>query len=251
MRITDSYMELRTTIIEQIITRLKTSIQELEETLQSEKASLYGETKSSAGDKYETQREMIQGEIQRTKSQWSLKNEQLESLYGIIAWEQQAIEKLSNSSSNSISSESAENHSNHPFSIIRNGSIVQLIPAIAAPNSNSKMAGNNTTPSHPPKNHPPKENDRTSINSDGMWLFIGVSLGDIKIGLPIESDSSKMPEHSNASDITDSKSTHTYTTSYNFKTLTIESPLGKVLLGKKSGETFALNGKSFLVLNCF
>ncbi len=229
------FMRFRDSILEQIITHLQSSIQELEETLQSEKASLYGETKSRAGDKYETQREMIQGEIQRTKSQWSLKNEQLESVYGIAAWEQQAIEKLSNSSSNSISSESAENYSNHPFSIIRNGSIVQLIPAIAAPNSNSKIADNNTTHSYPPKNHPPKENDRKPINSDGMWLFIGISIGDLKVQLNEETEFST-PNQSN---------------SLTLKTLTTESPLGKLLLGKKSGETIILNGKSFSVLNCF
>ncbi len=225
-------MRFRDSILEQIITHLRSSIQELEETLQSEKASLYGETKSSAGDKYETQREMIQGEIQRTKSQWSQKNEQLESVYGIVAWEQQAIEKLSSSAGNLKSPESNDNHLNHPFSVIRNGSIVQLLPA---PNSNSKIADNNTTHSHPPKNHPPKENDRKPINSDGMWLFIGVSIGDLKVQLNEETEFS----------------TYNQSNAFTLKTLTTESPLGKLLLGKKSGDTIILNGKSFSVLNCF
>ena len=81
------------------------------------------------------------------------------------------------------------------------------------------------------------------MNSDGMWLFIGVSLGDIKIKLPSQNFELNLdaqnPEDSNNQIILP------------FKTLTTESPLGKTLLGKQSGDSFLLNGKSFLILNCF
>jgi hypothetical protein len=210
-------MRLRDHIVQQIIGHLKASILDLEETLQSEKASLYGETKSSAGDKYETQREMIQGEIQRTKTQWSLKNEQLESLYTLIAWEQNMMERFATPSMQNP-------NSSHPFEFIRNGSIVHLIPLNSSNNNSTKSA-----PS--PNSHPPKENDKNYLKTDGMWLFIGASLGDIRISAPKE----------------DSISTDTLL----FKTLTTESPLGKVIMGKKSGDSFHLNGKSFSILNCF
>lgn len=227
-------MRSREYILEQIIDHLKASIKELEETLQSEKASLYGETKSSAGDKYETQREMIQGEIQRTKTQWSLKNEQLESLYSLLAWEQNALEKLAQSSNST-------EKTIHPFQHIRNGSIVQLISTLKS-NEQKDVQSMAHSFGHQ-KSHPPKENDETYMNSDGMWLFIGVSLGDIKIKLPSQNFELNLdaqnPEDSNNQIILP------------FKTLTTESPLGKTLLGKQSGDSFLLNGKSFLILNCF
>ncbi len=214
-------MRLRDHIVQQIIGHLKASILELEETLQSEKASLYGETKSSAGDKYETQREMIQGEIQRTKTQWSLKNEQLESLYTLIAWEQNMMERFATPSMQNP-------NSSHPFEFIRNGSIVHLIP-LDSSNKNSAKSAPFTSSSL--NSHPPKENDKNYLKTDGMWLFIGASLGDIRISVPSE----------------DSNSTENLL----FKTLTTESPLGKVILGKKIGDSFLLNGKSFSIVNCF
>lgn len=239
-------MRLRDSIIEQIINHLKTSIHELEDTLQSEKASLYGETKSSAGDKYETQREMIQGEIQRTKTQWSLKNEQLESLYSIVAWEQNALEKFASSNSQNPTS-------GNPFQFIRNGSVVQIIPSVVEkiPTSNTntnKSARIDSSPSedpnaYPQNAHPPKQNDKNLIKTDGMWLFIGVSLGDIKIKLP----SKNFDVILDAQNSVDSKNQILLS----FKTLTTESPLGKTIWGKQSGDSFLLNGKSFLILNCF
>lgn len=232
-------MRLRDSIVEQITNHLKASIHELEETLQSEKASLYGETKSSAGDKYETQREMIQGEIQRTKTQWSLKNEQLESLYSIVAWEQTALEKYASPNSQNLQSV-------NPFLFIRNGSVVQIIPTS---NTNINKSNSTQTPhsanpnAHPQNTHPPKQNDKNLIKTDGMWLFIGVSLGDIKIKLPSQNFDVNLDAHNSM----DSKNQIILP----FKTLTTESPLGKTLLGKQSGDSFLLNGKSFLILNCF
>ncbi len=236
-------MQLRESIIEQITNHIKASIHELEETLQSEMASLYSETKSSAGDKYETQREMIQGEIQRTKTQWSLKNEQLESLYSIVAWEQTALEKFT-------SPNSQNRQSINPFQFIRNGSVVQLTPT-------SNININQSTPTqishsesandYPQNAHPPKQNDKNLTKTDGMWLFIGVSLGDVKIKLSLQNDSM----HSENQNSKDPEKVHNTENSILLKTLTTESPLGKILLGKQSGDSFSLNGKSFLILNCF
>lgn len=232
-------MRFRDSIIQQIINHLKASIHELEDTLQSEKASLYGETKSSAGDKYETQREMIQGEIQRTKTQWSLKNEQLESLYSIVAWEQTALEKFT-------SPNSQNPNPGNPFQFIRNGSVVQLIPTTSI--NISKSAQNESPHSANPNAdlqnaHPPIQNDKTLIKTDGMWLFIGVSLGDLKIKLSSQNFDKILDSHNNM----ESKKEIALT----FKTLTTESPLGKILLGKQSGDSLQLNDKSFSILNCF
>ncbi len=231
-------MRSREYIIEQIIDHLKASIRELEETLQSEKASLYGETKSSAGDKYETQREMIQGEIQRTKTQWSLKNEQLESLYSLLAWEQNALEKLAQSSNST-------EKTIHPFQHIRNGSIVQLISTLKS--YEQKDVQSMAHSSGHQKSHPPKENDETYMNSDGMWLFIGVSLGDIRINI----STINSLDSNNLNSTRDIQQLNNAKNQIQLKTLTIESPLGKILLGKQSGDSFILNGKSFSIFNCF
>ena len=231
-------MRSREYILEQIIDHLKASIRELEETLQSEKASLYGETKSSAGDKYETQREMIQGEIQRTKTQWSLKNEQLESLYSLLAWEQNALEKLAQSSNST-------EKTIHPFQHIRNGSIVQLISTIKS--NEQKDVQSMAHSSGHQKSHPSKENDETYMNSDGMWLFIGVSLGDIRINI----STINSLDSNNLNSTRDTQQLNNAKNQIQLKTLTIESPLGKILLGKQSGDSFILNGKSFSIFNCF
>lgn len=231
-------MRSREYILEQIIDHLKASIRELEETLQSEKASLYGETKSSAGDKYETQREMIQGEIQRTKTQWSLKNEQLESLYSLLAWEQNALEKLAQSSNST-------EKTIHPFQHIRNGSIVQLISTLKS-NEQKDVQSMAHSSAHQ-KSHPSKENDETYMNSDGMWLFIGVSLGDIRINI----STINSLDSNNLNSTRDTQQLNNAKNQIQLKTLTIESPLGKILLGKQSGDSFILNGKSFSIFNCF
>ena len=59
----------KSSIIDAAKHRVMAMLDNFYESLDSEKEALYEETKNSAGDKYETQREMLQADIKRTEQQ--------------------------------------------------------------------------------------------------------------------------------------------------------------------------------------
>lgn len=70
----------REDILEACFEYVQHRINEITEAIDSANNSLLEDTKSSAGDKYETSREMIQQDLSRFQQQLSLANEDLQSL---------------------------------------------------------------------------------------------------------------------------------------------------------------------------
>lgn len=62
-------MSIRAALTQQCIDYLQHRIQRLKKSIQELESDLEGETKSSAGDKYETSREMINAEINKLQQQ--------------------------------------------------------------------------------------------------------------------------------------------------------------------------------------
>ena len=128
------------------------------ESLDSERFAIQQETKSSAGDKYETQREMIQADIRRSEAQ---------------------LEETK------INEEMMDHFHEFNGSIIL-GTLVHL------------AQGNNQ-----------------------LILFIGPAVGDLMV------EGQKI------------------------KTISSVSPFGQLLMGKRQGESFSFNEKSFTVVHCY
>lgn len=148
----------RSLIIAEIQTQFKLLKDELKQELLDLQLSLQQETKSSMGDKYETQREMIQQEISRNQEQLAVLDDQI------------LVSEL-----------------NPKLDTIQNGNIVELI-----------------------------------LNKQTILIFIGVSIGNVKYG--------------NTSII---------------KTISLDSPLGKLLIGKKKGDKIILNQNPYLIQDCY
>lgn len=145
-----------------IINHIKTKFDSLKNELKQEildlQLSLQQETKSSMGDKYETQREMIQQEITRNQ-------EQLATLENQIL-----VSEL-----------------NPNFQSIQNGNIIKL-----------------------------------AHNKQTIIIFIGVSIGNVKF----ENNSI-------------------------LKTVSLDSPLGRLLIGKQKGDKITLNNNQYLIQDCY
>ena len=148
----------RKEVIDKIKIRFDSLKNELKNELHDLQTSLQQETKSSMGDKYETQREMIQQEITRAQ-------EQLANLENQIF-----VSDL-----------------NPNYEYIQNGNIVELV-----------------------------------FNKNTILVYIGVSIGDVKI---------------------ENKLT--------IKTVSLSSPLGKLLIGKQKGDKIILNNNPYLIQFCF
>jgi len=148
----------RNLIVAEIQTQFKLLKDELKQELLDLQLSLQQETKSSMGDKYETQREMIQQEISRNQEQLAVLDDQL------------LVSEL-----------------NPKLDTIQNGNIVELI-----------------------------------LNKQTILVFIGVSIGNVK--------------YENTSII---------------KTISLDSPLGKLLIGKKKGDKIILNQNPYLIQDCY
>ena len=148
----------RKEVIDKIKIRFDSLKNELKNELHDLQTSLQQETKSSMGDKYETQREMIQQEITRAQ-------EQLANLENQIF-----VSDL-----------------NPNYEYIQNGNIVELV-----------------------------------FNKNTISVYIGVSIGDVKI---------------------ENKST--------IKTVSLSSPLGKLLIGKQKGDKIILNNNPYLIQFCY
>lgn len=148
----------RKEVIDKIKIRFDSLKNELKNELHDLQTSLQQETKSSMGDKYETQREMIQQEITRAQ-------EQLANLENQIF-----VSDL-----------------NPNYEYIQNGNIVELV-----------------------------------FNKNTISVYIGVSIGDVKI---------------------ENKLT--------IKTVSLSSPLGKLLIGKQKGDKIILNNNPYLIQFCF
>jgi transcription elongation GreA/GreB family factor len=137
--------------------KLRSSLQVIQDSLHQLEVSLFEETKSSAGDKYETSREMIQSEMDRLEKQ-----------------KIQISQDLSHF-------EFTENDA-----FIEKGSLVEL-----------------------------------TLDKQKIHLFIGAAIGNI------------VWENTE------------------IRSISIKSPLGSALLGKKVQETFLWNEKSIHILNCY
>ena len=148
----------RKEVIDKIKIRFDSLKNELKNELHDLQTSLQQETKSSMGDKYETQREMIQQEITRAQ-------EQLANLENQIF-----VSDL-----------------NPNYEYIQNGNIVELV-----------------------------------FNKNTILVYIGVSIGDVKI---------------------ENKLT--------IKTVSLSSPLGKLLIGKQKGDKIILNNNPYLIQDCY
>jgi len=148
----------RKEVIDKIKIRFDSLKNELKNELHDLQTSLQQETKSSMGDKYETQREMIQQEITRAQ-------EQLANLENQIF-----VSDL-----------------NPNYEYIQNGNIVELV-----------------------------------FNKNTISVYIGVSIGDVKI---------------------ENKLT--------IKTVSLSSPLGKLLIGKQKGDKIILNNNPYLIQFCY
>lgn len=148
----------RKSIIPKIQTQFSLLKDELKQEILDLQSSLQQETKSSMGDKYETQREMIQQEITRNQEQLAtLKNQIL-------------VSEL-----------------NPNLQTIQNGNIVEL-----------------------------------AFNKQTIIIFIGLSIGNIKA-------------ENNAI----------------IKTVSLDSPLGKLLIGKQKGDRIILNNNQYLIQDCY
>lgn len=148
----------RKSIIHKIQSQFNSLKDELKQEILDLQSSLQQETKSSMGDKYETQREMIQQEITRNQ-------EQLATLENQI-----------------MVSELIPN-----LHTIQNGNILEL-----------------------------------ALNKQKILIFIGVSIGNIKL----ENDTL-------------------------IKTISLDSPLGKLLIGKQKGDKITLNNNQYLIQDCY
>ncbi|MCU0423309.1 MAG: hypothetical protein MUC81_10910 [Bacteroidia bacterium] len=76
-------MSLKTAILTETKLSLENKIAEIESALADLQASIAGETKSSAGDKYETSREMIAQEQLKLSKQLSIHQQHLQIIRGI------------------------------------------------------------------------------------------------------------------------------------------------------------------------
>lgn len=141
-------MEIKTALLQQCLEYVNTRLQTVEETIQSHRKALSSETKSSAGDKHETGRAMLQLEMEKA-------GQQLTSIL-------QMKETLSR------------------INIAKKSSAVSL---------------------------------GTLVETNSGTYFISVSAGEITL---------------------DSK---------NYFAISIASPIGKLMLGKKTGEVLTWNGK--------
>jgi len=148
----------RKEVIDKIKIRFDSLKNELKNELHDLQTSLQQETKSSMGDKYETQREMIQQEITRAQ-------EQLANLENQIF-----VSDL-----------------NPNYEYIQNGNIVELV-----------------------------------FNKNTISVYIGVSIGDVKIENKLI-----------------------------IKTVSLSSPLGKLLIGKQKGDKIILNNNPYLIQFCY
>ena len=75
----------KTELITDIIRHLERAVIEAQESLNSLNQSMTEETKSSAGDKYETQREMLQAELNLAEKQKSLRLSNLNTFKHLIS----------------------------------------------------------------------------------------------------------------------------------------------------------------------
>ena len=141
-------MEIKTALLQQCLEYVNARLQTVEETIQSHRKALSSETKSSAGDKHETGRAMLQLEMEKA-------GQQLTSIL-------QMKETLSR------------------INIAKKSSAVSL---------------------------------GTLVETNSGTYFISVSAGEITL---------------------DSK---------NYFAISIASPIGKLMLGKKAGEELIWNGK--------
>jgi len=141
-------MEIKTALLQQCLEYVNTRLQTVEESIQSHRKALSSETKSSAGDKHETGRAMLQLEMEKA-------GQQLTSIL-------QMKETLSR------------------INIAKKSSAVSL---------------------------------GTLVETNSGTYFISVSAGEITL---------------------DSK---------NYFAISIASPIGKLMLGKKAGEELTWNGK--------
>lgn len=141
-------MEIKTALLQQCLEYVNTRLRTVEETIQSHRKALSSETKSSAGDKHETGRAMLQLEMEKA-------GQQLTSIL-------QMKETLSR------------------INIAKKSSAVSL---------------------------------GTLVETNSGTYFISVSAGEITL---------------------DSK---------NYFAISIASPIGKLMLGKKAGEELTWNGK--------
>ncbi len=144
-------------IIQAFKEKLQNSLQSLQDAINQTEQALQDETKSSAGDKYETSREMLQADLDRLESQKKTL--------------QNSLALFSN---------------NHDNTTIRSGSIAEI-----------------------------------SIDSHIHTLYIGPPIGNLSID------------------------------NLEIRSISVASPLGKVLLGKLPEEVFNWNGKSIRIINCY
>lgn len=137
--------------------KINASAQIIEDSLHQLEHSLFEETKSSAGDKYETSREMIQSEMDRLEKQ-----------------KQQIIQDM-------LHFQFIETPST-----IERGSLVEIM-----------------------------------IDKQRHFLYIAAAVGNIAVeGVEIRS-------------------------------ISVNAPLGSILIGKSSGDLFKWNQKSIQILNCY
>jgi len=82
---TNSYFDIKKSVLEVALQRTNERIAMIESALETARDSSNDDTKSSAGDKYETSREMIQQDINRYQGQLLEANKDLLQLTNIVA----------------------------------------------------------------------------------------------------------------------------------------------------------------------